>query len=365
MPIAGSFRGQSSVLKEQLSDKKRKPKCILLFSGGLDSSLAASILKNLDIEVIGVHFLNNFGSYRKRFLLENCSEDNHIKRLKELASILKIELRIIDISKEFTDILLNPKFGYGANANPCIDCKIFMLKKGKQIMEEADADFVATGEVLGQRPMSQRLDAMNIIERESGLKGRLLRPLCAKILKETDVERLGIVEREKLLNITGRGRKEQISLAKKIGIETLVPPASDCCLLTDPKYSERVMDQIKHSQEKPEAEEFDLLMLGRHFRISEELKLIVGRNLSENNALEKFQKNKFRFETLSAKGPVGIAEGIISNEKELILCASIVFRYSDAKKIGEGEVMITKNGNYRKVVKVRPLKDNEIVRLRI
>lgn len=365
MPTAENFRGQSSVLRDQLSDEKRKPKCIVLFSGGLDSSLTAFLLKNLGVEVIAVHFLNGFGVSRKKEVIFSQNQSPSFDNLKEITTKLQIPLKIIDISREFAEIVLQPKYGYGANANPCVDCKILMLKKAKEIMEEIGADFVATGEVLGQRPMSQRLDTFSIIERDSGLKGKLLRPLCAKLLPETEAEKAGLIDREKLLSISGRGRKTQIQYVSEIGIEGLTSSTSGCCLLTDPRYGEKFKDKTKHCKTKLESEDFELLMIGRHFRISENLKLIVGRNLEENEALEKFSKKRVRFECAMAKGPVGISDESIPSEDEMMTCASIVSRYSDAKKDEEVLVEISTADGGRKVVKTKPLSDNEIVKYRV
>lgn len=364
MPTVENFRGQSSVLKDQLRDKKRNPKGLVLFSGGLDSSLTAFLLKNIGIEVTLVHFLNGFGvSKKKRIFSEDRSAS--LENIKEIASRFQVQLIIKDIRKEFAEIVVNPKYGYGANANPCIDCKILMLKKAKEIMEEIGADFIATGEVLGQRPMSQRLDTFSIIERDSGLKGKLLRPLCAKLLPETEMEKAGLIDREKLLSISGRGRKIQIQYASQIGIEGLVASPSGCCLLTDPHYADKFKDKIKHCRKKLELRDFELLMVGRHFRISENLKFIVGRNLEENEVLEKFGKHRLRFQCSDTKGPIGITDESVPNEEQKKLCASIVARYSDAKKDEEVTLEILKMNCLKKVVKVKPLNDNEIVKLRI
>jgi tRNA U34 2-thiouridine synthase MnmA/TrmU len=364
MPTAENFRGLSSVSRDQLSDEKKKPKCIVLFSGGLDSSLTAFLLKSIGIEVTAVHFLNGFSISRKKaiFSQNQCSS---FENLKEIASKLQIQLKIIDISKEFAEIVVNPKYGYGANANPCVDCKILMLKKAKEIMEKTGADFVATGEVLGQRPMSQRLDTFSIIERDSGLKGKLLRPLSAKLLPETEMEKTGLIDRDKLLSISGRGRKTQIQYASKIGIEDLVSSTSGCCLLTDPRYGEKFKDKTQHCKKKLDLKDFELLMIGRHFRISETLKFIVGRNLEENEVLEKFCKGRLRFECVDVKGPIGITDESIPIEEQIILCASILARYSDGKKEKEVWVEISENNEIKKVVKAKPLSDNKILKLRV
>lgn len=365
MPIAESFREQSFVLRGKLSEERKKPKCVVLFSGGLDSSIAAALLKNLGMEVFAVHFLNGFSVSKKRETLSLEKENDFLKNLQKFANKLQIPLKIVDISEEFLEVILNPSFGYGANINPCVDCKIFMLKKAKKIMEEIGADIVVTGEVLGQRPMSQRLDTLNIIERESGLKGKLLRPLSAKALKETEMEKSKLIDREKLLNITGRARKIQNQIAKKMGIENAIAPTSGCCLLTDPGYAKRVKDKFANNKKRLGLEDFELLMIGRHFRLAENLKFIVGRNLKENIALEKYSKDKMRFEVVDAKGPLGISDEGIPNNEQIDICAGIILRYSDVEKSRESEVKISINGENIKIVNVKPLNDYEIRSFRI
>lgn len=365
MHIAESFRGRFFVLRGKLSEGRKKPKCVVLFSGGLDSSITAALLKNCGVEVFALHFLNGFSVSKKREILSLEGQNNFLKNLQEFANKLQIPLKIVDISKEFLEVILNPSFGYGANVNPCVDCKIFMLKKAKKIMEEFSADFVATGEVLGQRPMSQRLYTLNIIERESGLKGKLLRPLSAKLLKETEIEKSKLIDRENLLNITGRARKIQNQIANKMGIENIVAPTSGCCLLTDPGYAKRVKDKFSNNKKKLGLEDFELLMIGRHFRLAENLKIIVGRNLKENIALEKYSMDKMSFEVIDAKGPIGILDEGVPNNEQIDICAGILLRYSGVDKSKESKVQISLNCEIIKIVSVKPLNDNEIKNFRI
>ncbi len=340
--------------------KVKPSKAVVLLSGGLDSSLAVLVLKNLGVEVIGVHFSNGFSVAENREKIFPKKKTKHFS-IDELAIVLGIKVHKIDIQKEFRDVVLNPSFGYGANVNPCIDCRILMLKKAKELLKKIGADFVATGEVLGQRPMSQRRDTLDIVERESELRGKLLRPLSAKVLRETEIEKKGLIDREKLLSITGRGRKRQIELAKEFNIEQFIAPSTGCCFLTEKRYADKFKDKMKYAKKKLEMSDFELLMVGRHFRIAPILKLIVGRNFEENSYLKKLSKDSCIFETTKVPGPVAITDEGFPDEKEEILCSSIVASYSDAKNEEEVEVEIFKGGKKAKMVKVSPLKDETIL----
>ncbi|MGB3112500.1 MAG: hypothetical protein WBB84_05960, partial [Candidatus Omnitrophota bacterium] len=234
---------------------KVKRKAVALISGGLDSLLAAKLVQEQGIEVQGVAFVMSVASTSVR----DFSHNVHIA-----SNEAGIPVKIVDISKEFLNILKSPKHGYGSNMNPCIDCKIFMLRKAWEVMKEEGADFVVTGEVLGERPMSQRRDALNIIRKSSSLDGYLLRPLSAKLLDETIPEKEGVVDRERLLDIEGRSRKRQFELARKYGIKKFFPPAGGC-LLADPIFAKKVKDLI--DTDSLAIKNIDLLKYGRHFRM--------------------------------------------------------------------------------------------------
>jgi tRNA U34 2-thiouridine synthase MnmA/TrmU len=222
--------------------------------------------------------------------------------------MLGVPLKVFDITDEYLEMFKNPKHGYGANINPCIDCKIFMLKKAKEYMAVAGASFLVTGEVLGERPMSQRKDALNIIEKQAGVRGILLRPLSAKLLPPTEPELSGAVDREKLLDIRGRSRKPQFALAEKFGIKEY-PNPSGGCLLTDPGFTRRVKDLMAH--EGLTVEGLKLLKTGRHFRIGEASKLVIGRDADENNDLEALAlKDDICFRMRDRQGPFSILRGI-------------------------------------------------------
>lgn len=247
-------------------------KALALISGGLDSALAAYIIKKQGIEVLGLAFRNSFTS----------------PDIGVLGRSLGISIRIIDLSQEFLDLVKNPRYGFGKNANPCIDCHIFMLKKAKDLLEKEEASFIITGEVLGQRPMSQGKNNLRLVEKQSGLQGLLLRPLSAKLLPETLVEANGWVKRDELMAIEGRGRKEQLALAEKIGLKGFGAPAGGC-LLTDPGFSKRLKDLLLYDKNFT-LKDIELLKLGRHFRLDESSKLIVARDVTESSRLEEIKE---------------------------------------------------------------------------
>jgi tRNA U34 2-thiouridine synthase MnmA/TrmU len=223
------------------------------------------------------------------------------------AEQLGVPLKVFDITAEYLEMFKNPKHGYGANINPCIDCKIFMLRKAREYMAEAGASFLVTGEVLGERPMSQRRDALNIIEKNAGVRGILLRPLSAKLLEPTIPEKEGVVDREKLFDIKGRGRKPQIALAAKWEIKEY-PNPSGGCLLTDPGFTRRVRDLIGHGELNLES--LKLIKAGRHFRISGGAKLVIGRDKADNDELQKLIKaGDVCLKLQDRQGPLSIIRG--------------------------------------------------------
>lgn len=259
--------------------RKMNKKAIVLLSGGLDSMLAIKVLQEQGIEVVAMNFYIEFAV---------CGGKSNEGVAQKAARMLNVPLTTVDITQEYLEMFKNPAHGYGANINPCIDCKIFMLKKAKERMQEIGASFLVTGEVLGERPMSQRRDALNIIERDAGVRGILLRPLSAKLLPPTIPEKEGVVDREKLLDISGRSRKPQMELAEKYGIKEYPNPAGGC-LLTDPGFADRIKELIEHNELT--LDNLKLLKCGRHFRISSTAKLVVGRDDSDNDLIEAEAKD--------------------------------------------------------------------------
>ena len=292
-------------------------KCVVLFSGGLDSILAVKIMKEQGFDVNAVFLKLPFLKEDIEFIKDFCKKDN-------------VKLKIIDCSKgkylqEYLNILKNPKYGRGVGFNPCIDCKILMLKQAKNIMTEVKASFIATGEVLGQRPMSQQRQSLKRIEEESGLKGLLVRPLSALLLASTIPQEKGWLREEFLFDIQGRGRRRQIDLAKEWGVEEYPWPGGGC-LLTDSHFCRRLKDLLKY--DKLSIEDIELLKLGRHFRITPDFKLIVGRDKEENEKLFSLAKKEdLLFEPKNLPGPTGIGRGLAGEELKDI-AARIIARYT-------------------------------------
>ncbi|MCX6737970.1 MAG: tRNA 4-thiouridine(8) synthase ThiI [Candidatus Parcubacteria bacterium] len=250
-----------------------KVKGLVLLSGGLDSILAVKILLEQKIKITGLVFVSCF--------FDSALANGAAKKLG-------IELKIVDFSKKHFEMVKNPKYGYGKNMNPCIDCHTLMLKCAKEIMVKGGFDFIATGEVLGERPMSQNKQSLKLIEKNSGLTGYLLRPLSAKLLEPTKVEINGLVKREKLLDISGRSRKRQLAMAKKWKIDWF-PTPSGGCLLTESQYSDKLKELIKHCP-NPELGDIELLKTGRHFWHNN-ITIIVGRDHKDNLVLQKAKRD--------------------------------------------------------------------------
>jgi len=300
--------------------QQQKIKAIVMFSGGLDSSLAVRILQEEGVEVEALHFTGAF--HAGKF-------DEYDSSAKRFAEKFGVKLTIFKIEDDFINILENPRYGYGSNMNPCIDCRIYTLKKAKKYMEEAKAFFIATGEVLGQRPMSQRKDTLELIAKRSGLDGLLLRPLSAKLLKPTIPEERVWIDREKLFDISGRSRKLQMALADRYGIKNYPTPAGGC-LLTDPQFSVRLKDLVKHSSLT--LDDIELLKVGRHFRLSGDTKAIVGRNQDDNSRiLELVKENDIVLKLKDIPGPLTILKGK-PTEKDIEIAGTITARYSKAKQ---------------------------------
>ena len=314
------------------------PVAVVLLSGGLDSVLALKILLAQGIKIKGVNFVTPF-------LKEQ-------KIVKEQAEEFKIPLVRIRLGEDYLQLIKKPKYGYGKHFNPCIDCRILMFKRAKELLKQKGS-FIATGEVLGQRPSSQYRNALLLIEKEAGLVGRVLRPLSAKVLPETIPEKEGWIAREKLFAISGRSRQEQLKLAKNFGLKNYLSPAGGC-LLTEKEFSLKLKDLFEH-RKKVEISDVNLLKIGRHFRLYPDTKLIVGRNERENKLLSSLaRKNDFLLEVNDIAGPIGVLE---SRNKDLIpLAAGIVARYSDAKDFSSVSVNYCNAGNKTQLT-VEPLKN--------
>jgi tRNA-specific 2-thiouridylase len=333
-------------------------KAIALISGGLDSILAARLIKKQGLDVIPLHFKIPF-CHRDKGVLSR--ENNLISFVKDnLAS----DLKIFDISSEFLKLLIKPEHGFGANINPCIDCKIFMLTKAKEMMKELDAAFVVTGEVLGQRPMSQHRQALELIENKSGLTGLLLRPLSAKFFPETIPEKEGWISRDRLLDFSGRSRRPQIALAQEFGMKNY-PNAAGGCLLTDPEFARRLKELIARGGLN--LDNIELLKIGRHFWIREDAKLVVARDEKEGKELEELaQENDYLFmpnEELA--GPTSLGRGKF-NQDLIKLCCRITCRYCDLNGDEEAVIIIKRGaGGCPSFLKVSPISDTDLKSFKI
>ncbi|RUM89916.1 MAG: thiamine biosynthesis protein [Thermodesulfatator sp.] len=295
--------------------------CLVLYSGGLDSILACKVLEEQGIRPIALQCITPFFGYSLKG-----REHRETQRVMEKYSL---ELHVVDISQEYLQMVRNPPHGYGRHLNPCIDCKIIMVKKAISLMDKFSASFVASGEVLGQRPMSQRRDALRIIERDSGAAGLLLRPLSAGFLPETHPERNGLVDRNKLPGISGRGRKIQMALAQRYGIRDFPAPAGGC-VLADPILSARFR---KIFETWPGFTVADCLIArtGRHFLLEDKSWVIVGRNQKENIRLEKLAgPEDILLRPVDIPGPVCLVR-YIASDKALDITARICARYSKGK----------------------------------
>jgi len=276
-------------------------KCVLLISGGLDSTLAAKIMLEQGIEVEGLNFKSVFG----------CCKDDAFAIGRQLG----IKVTLITKGDDYYQVIRNPKHGYGSSMNPCVDCRVFMFQRAKHFMESVGASFIVSGEVMGQRPNSQLKHQLGTVERESDLDGLLLRPLSAKLLPPTKPELAGIVDREKLFGISGRSRKELIALAQHYGIKDLPSPSTGC-ILTDKNYGNRLKDLYAH-QETHVTRDYQILRLGRHFRINEETKIIVGRDEKENEQLSKLvAENETFLHPQNFSGPDILLQGEFNEENK-------------------------------------------------
>jgi tRNA U34 2-thiouridine synthase MnmA/TrmU len=341
--------------------KNHTPKAVALLSGGLDSNLAVRMMQEQGVEVEAIAVKTPFCDF-------DCGKGcGH--RVKEVAIDLGINLKTVYFGEEYLKMLKDPKYGYGSGMNPCIDCRGMMYNAAKEHMEKIGADFIVTGEVLGQRPMSQNGNALKIIENETQTNGKIVRPLSFRHLPLTDAEAQGLVKREKLGDIKGRSRRGQLQLAKKYDIAD-PPNAAGGCLLTDPAFSKRVRDLYAHSEDiLPDMNDVELLKIGRHFRLSKYTKLIVGRNKMENEVLESLKlDDDIIIEVSNHVGPTCILRSKKQSEKEIEIAAATALRYSDSPKCELSKVRVRcsdeKKGE-EKELQVSPIDDTVLDELRI
>jgi len=326
----------------------KKVTALSLYSGGLDSTLACRVVAEQGIKVVAVKFVTPFFGYE--LLLR---EENYIKNTKEKFGI---DVILRDVTLPYLELLKKPAHGFGKYFNPCIDCKIFLLSEAKKMMPEIGASFLLTGEVIGQRPMSQRRDTLRVIERDSGCEGILVRPLCARNLEPTQAEQDGLIDRGKLLDFSGRSRSPQMKLAEHYHIKDYPSPAGGC-ILADPILSARIENYYRHHK-KVVPEDILLLLVGRQFSLPSGAWLAVGRTEQENEKIEAHrQPGDWLVKTAEIPGPAAILRYSVEPE-ELETAAAIVVRYAKKSAVGlEPVKIIAEKDTIQQHLEARPLDD--------
>ena len=333
---------------------EEKKKVVALLSGGLDSQLAVRMMQEQGFEVSAVAIKTPFCDF-------DCGRGCGFE-IRERADDLNVNLKTVYLGDEYIEMLKHPKYGIGSGFNPCIDCRAMMFDAAKKHMDEIGAEFIISGEVLGQRPMSQHGPALRTIEKASGLVGKIVRPLSAALLPETDPERNGLIKRENLGMIKGRTRRAQLDMAKKYGIEN-PPNAGGGCLLTDPTFGLRAKDLFVHT-ETPTINDIDLLKIGRHFRLDEQTKFVVGRNKDENEMIKAIAlPGDILFQARDHMGPVSILRGK-NADMYIKFASSITLRYSDAPK-GEQALVIINKDNTKEEIITEHAEEESYIKFRI
>jgi len=331
----------------------KKRKALALLSGGLDSTLAVKMMLDMGLDVEALNFTSPFCT---------CTGKNSGCKSEavRVAQEFNIPIKVIHKGLDYLEIVRNPEHGYGKGVNPCVDCRIYLLRKAKEYMAECGADFVITGEVLGQRPMSQRRDSLRVIERESGLEGLLLRPLSAQHFEPTIPEKEGWVDRDKLLAIKGRSRKELFELADELDVTNYPCPAGGC-LLTELSFVPKMRDVFDHSDDL-NLRDFRLLKIGRHMRIGERTKVIIGRDESDNNLMESArQADEAALTWMDGNTPVGVICGRQSSE-HLELAAQLLLRYTKAEAGADCRINVRQNDTEQTIIVANTMKPADVER---
>jgi tRNA U34 2-thiouridine synthase MnmA/TrmU len=339
----------------------KQRKAVALISGGLDSMLAARVIQEQGVHVEGINFFTGFCVEGHTHAIRK-QDRAKPKRNNALwvAEELGMRLHIVDIVDDYKDVLLNPVHGYGKHLNPCLDCKVFMVGKAHEWMVEHDFDFIITGEVVGQRPMSQRSETMPVVADESGVGDLLLRPLCAQLLPPSRPEREGWVERDRLLDFSGRSRKSQMALANRFGIDDYAQPAGGCCFLTDDSYATKLADLWQARGERDyELDDIMLLKVGRHLRPRPHFKLVIAREEGEVNFLQGYRRQFTHLATRSHPGPLALLDGA-ADEDDIELAARIVARYSQGRDAGQVSVEVVPREGEPRLLEVCPLGVDDI-----
>jgi tRNA U34 2-thiouridine synthase MnmA/TrmU len=337
-----------------VTEEKEKKKVVALLSGGLDSQLAIRMMQKQGFDVSAVAIKTPFCDF-------DCGRGCGFE-IRERADDLNVNLKTVYLGDEYIEMLKHPKHGIGAGFNPCIDCRSMMFDAAKKHMEEIGAEFIISGEVLGQRPMSQHGPALRTIEKESDLVGKIVRPLSAGLLPETDPEKDGLIKRENLGMIRGRTRRNQLQMAKEYGIEN-PPNAGGGCLLTEPQFGVKAKDLFDHI-ETPTINDIDLLKIGRHFRLDEETKFVVGRNKDENEMIKAIALPKdILLEAKDYVGPISVLRGK-NIKKHVRFASSVTLRYSDAPK-DQQAIVIIKKDNLSEEISTESAKEEFYIKFRI
>ncbi len=325
--------------------------------------LAAKVILDQGVHVEGLNFFTGFCVEGHTHAIRNKAKARP-RRNNALwvAEQLGIKLHIVDVIEEYKDIVLNPKHGYGANLNPCLDCKSFMIGKAREWMQQSGFDFIFTGEVIGQRPKSQRRDTLPVVARESGAADRLLRPLSAKLLPPSLPEREGWIERERLHDFSGRGRKRQIALAAEYGFQDYAQPAGGCCFLTDAAYTRKLRD-LWHTRgtKRYDFDDIMLLKVGRHLRPGGHFKLIVARDEGETRYLSGYRNRFTHLSTVSHSGPLALLQGE-TDDADLELAARLTARFGQGRDAETVSVEVVQPSGASRVIEVEPLRAGEVPR---
>jgi tRNA U34 2-thiouridine synthase MnmA/TrmU len=327
-------------------------KALALISGGLDSTLAAKLIKMQGIEVIGICFASAFFGSRNA---------------ERMAAQIEIPMIVVDFTEDHLEMTKKPKHGYGKNMNPCIDCHAMMLKYAGNMLEELDGDFLITGEVLDQRPMSQNKKSLGIVQKESGFEDKILRPLCALNLAPTQMEEDGLVDRTRLLGISGKSRKPQIALAEQLEIKEYPSPAGGC-MLTEPQFSSRLRDLYNSDKKSVKPVDVELLKVGRHLRISPSAKVVCTRNESEYDLLMKLLKEEYIvFDTEDCTGSTIVlvhSPGAELSKEDIEVAGSVTARYSKEREKDSVRIKFKKKSDTEyEYMYAEPISDEEIKRV--
>ena len=337
-------------------------RALALLSGGLDSMLAARVVKDQGVDVEAVNFFTGFCVEGHTRALRADKGPRRGHDALRAADEIGVKLHFVDVSEDYKPVVLAPRFGYGQHMNPCLDCKIFLVGRAREIADREGFDFLVTGEVLGQRPKSQRPEALPLVAREGGAEDRVLRPLSAKHLPPTLPEREGWVDRDALFDFHGRNRKPQLALAERLGITSHAQPSGGCCFLADEAYSRKLDDLLSTRPDDARdyaLDEVVLLKVGRHLRCAPEFKLIVGREEGENRHLRGYAHRWPLLEAVSHEGPVALVDGT-PDADQLELAARVVARYGRGRTAPLVCVRVREPDGRERELEVRPLRPDEV-----